>query len=453
MSDDSRSTGRPSSLALTTAEKEYLRSGETGGYRASRLDSQIREKRRCIPDRVNRLVGDVECMNENAPTSEKQRAQLWRDVLAQALDDEQPSSETTELRDGVVPKSPAMAFGRQLGQLTSSLLYASDGADLKKQVTHLTLGFLMGAYLDNLSAGYVDRNGLNQVLSLLVDDVGNLADSVAERRRSFMQGLSFVNDIEHREMARDALEDHVRTVLNQRGLAAQEELQQESAEVEVLDEPPEDYEIADAEDFFLTLASDVPLVERVVGHLMNQDSGTESAPNTYGADQDFWANHDAETFDPEKFVTADEIEHVFRHRRIRGRAELEERIAEDIGKLDDKKWRGVSAREVFRLIHEGENLSSAEINERLDSRKKYTGQVTTLASDLSGKEYSAPNWDGIPLVTGEKDGWALSEYGEIVAELMFENQYRLVEKLPDETVNTGIDILVRENVIDPGNGV
>lgn len=454
MSNDSRSTGRPSSLALTTAEEEYLRSGETGGYRASRLDSQIREKRRAIPERVNRLAEDIECIDENAPTSKEQRAQLWRDTLAQALDDDQPSSEITELRDGIVPKSPTMAFGRQLGQLTNSLLYASDGTDLKKQVTHLTLGFLMGAYLDNLSAGYVDRNGLNQVLSPLVDDVGQLAGDVEERRQFIMQGLSSVNETDHREMARDSLEDHVRTVLNQRGLADQEELQQESTEVEVLDEAPENYEIADAEDFFLTQASDADLVERVVGHLMNQDSGTEFAPNTYGADLDFWANHDAETFAPEEFAPSDVIEHVFQQNRIRGRVELEQRIAEDIEKLDDKKWRGVSAREVFRLIYQGENLSSVEINERLDSRKTYTAQVTALANDLSGKEYSSHNtWDGIPLVTGEKDGWGLSEYGEIVAQRMFENRHRSIETLPDETVNAGIDVLVREGIIDPGDGV
>jgi hypothetical protein len=452
MSDGNRSTGGTKSFALTPAEKEYLESGVTGSYRRSQLESRVEEKARSLPGRIGRLADDVETLAENGYLSGEDGQVIWRVLLADALDVSSGDVEggVTEWNTGAVPRTPVTEFGRQMGNLTHELLHTSEQSDIFEVITHLVFGFAQGVYVDHIKAGVVEEHGVDEIMSNLVADVESLAGEAEERREAFFDAGQFQNNVEARRRARSSFERHVRQVLHEAGIVDQPPrsleaiLENRQSQSESSNGPSEDAEVVESmEEYQQAMRPKATsLVQRTVGHLILNDVDSDSLPNTWGASMEFWTEHDPNDFDPEEFATADEVLEVFETKQIHWRVLLERQVRDDRNWVKERSWRGVDASKILELIHLHEPISSAAINDRLEARKDYTAQVTRLARDLAGENSETRDTkEELPLVTGNKTGWQLTEYGQILASYWFDHDHWSVDALPEPQIEAGIDLL------------
>ena len=156
MSESNRSSGGTESLALTTAERAYLESGITGGYRQSTIESRIEEKTESLSARLNRLVEDIEILSESDQLREDTKTAAWENILMEASDASLQDSEgeITDLQPASAPSTPLTEFGKNIGNMIHHLLRNPSELEYPTIITQLVYGFYSGnLYQSSFSRG------------------------------------------------------------------------------------------------------------------------------------------------------------------------------------------------------------------------------------------------------------------------------------------------------------
>lgn len=165
---------------------------------------------------------------------------------------------------------------------------------------------------------------------------------------------------------------------------------------------------------------------------------SEYSAGSSGQWADFQAKYGpADQFDPDEFVTRDGVLSVIDEWRVVERTRLKQYCGINRERLQEKVVRGVDAQDVMREIFESSGpISSKRIACALGSETPYQGQTTLICRDLAGRE-----WDERSVVTGDKDGWSLTAYGELLAQVTFEDSYSPLMRMFGPEVETD---LIRE---------
>lgn len=459
MPHGNRSSGGPTSYALTTAEREYLKDGTTGGYRESRLESRIEEKAEALPSRFDRLLEDVELLKESGQLDEEIGEATWQEMLTTALKPPQEFSaaEMTEVRPGFLPTTSLTAFARRFGNLMHHLLRNPETTEYSVIIKQLIFGFMQGLYIEQLTVKSIEEKGIDGIVTSMCNDISELAKEVEEKRESFF-GKGFGDALDERRRADTALNRHVRQTLYDAGILEEQpnslKAEIEESGIDQTEKSSEEVEIIQSEEDLQETMWDQSLIRRTVGHLRAEKVDSDSIPGTGGAWTDFWSQHNATTFNPEESFPPTKIIEIFEQKRILGRILLEKRIRSDVDDLEEQSWRGVEAVGVVRSIHQHGPSSSSAINEILDSRKDHTAQITRLARDLSGEDHKTrETWEELSLIKGDKTEWELSPYGQVLATYAFDYNHLFIDVLEDKLVDRGIDVLLDAGLIEYPRGV
>ena len=317
-------------------------------------------------------------------------------------------------------------------------------------ITQLVYGFIQGIYINHRLAADVEEYGIDGVVSPFLEGVQTFAQKAENERESYSLIGDTTDNFAERSKARTALKHHVKEVLHNNGIVDEpprtltKELERKQDEITTEHEPAEEAELVESmKEYQRSMWGGLSVAERTQGHLMIQDIESDQIPNTAGASTQFWAEHDPSSFDPEKFAPPDRVLEIFESNHIQERESLERRIQRDIEILEELSWRGVDADDIFRLIHQHEPIPSEVLNQHLESRKQHTAQITRLARDLSGEDHETRDtWDELPIVSGDRDGWKLTEYGKTLAIYWLDHNHWSIDAIPDNDVNRGIDALL-----------
>lgn len=461
MGSDDHSTGGTKSYALTKSEREFLQTGETGGYRESTLNQRVQQKTVLLPERLERLKQDIELLAENERLDEEQGTEVWQDLLVKAdgTQERDKIHAITELQGGIFPSTPAIELGRNVGKLLYHLVQFDDGSEWHDQIAHLVIGFIEGIYVDELSVRALDKVGIDGAVADLTDTVRGLSKEVESKREPATKMFESMRANHEKTKAfRLEAKQNVRKCLSEENVPGVEYTtlrdRMNEASSKEQSEGQEETEILTSETLEeATADSATSVAERTYAHLVAEEVEADGVPGTVQASLVF-SSFDVSESSPDEFASHDRIMDVFERKRILGRIMLEKEVREDIRDLESQHWRGVEATEILGVVQEKEPISTDEIARNLDSRKSYTSQVTRLARALAGHEYELHDtWKTLPLLEGDKSGWQLTDYGEVVATYTFDYDSWTIDALPDSIVEQGIDELLDAEVLNQQTGV
>ncbi|WP_227380928.1 hypothetical protein [Haladaptatus halobius] len=469
MPEENRSSGGPKSLALSTAEKEYLSSGTVGGYRKSRLQNRVNSKAVALPERFSRLVDDADLISKSDYLDDEIKRQLWEVLLRETTPDyiETPEKRPLQLSTKVRPQTPVQDIGRFIGGFAHDVLRFPSEVEYEELLAHVIFGFVKGVYIDTLIAGRADQNGIDVETEEILERVQSLAVNVEEHRESMSDQKENAHLHSQKwQETRNQVRREIRRILSEEELidspqSLRERLKERQTDEDSLHKDESEAE-GDGRDF-LTVeklhekakSSSRDIEEKTMWHLMDAKIESDDIPGTFGATTAFQQKYNVDEFDIDEFVTQDRVLNIFTARRIPGRVGLDLWLESDSSKIKSHRWRGVDAIDIFTTIYEKNGGSSAEIAKEIGSRSQKTSLVTRIARDLAGDD-QYPNrevWDQLPILQGERKEWHLTSYGEVLGYYQFDHDHWSIDAIPDSIIYQGIDELLKAKILPSKRGI
>ncbi|SEU00944.1 hypothetical protein [Natrinema hispanicum] len=408
MADDNSSPdrySRPPSFPLSGLQREYVSVGETGNYREAKLEQDVQKKIDQLGERFDRLFSDVELLHENGYLDEEHYADAWTNLMGFDEDDEwaEVIAESHLHADvgGSRPTSAPQKLARKFGQLLFMLMLFPDGIDEHEQTREdMAWGFLHGLFLDpsdGAQLGEPRHEAIEGIIEYLKERLETEL-KYDEEAISFHEGIR-----EQREASREAereIQEHIREVLNDA----------DGIEVEDNLTPPEEFARGIDPRGVYTL-----LVDRLTEDPPSEDL-LSNRLGTAGQQALFARQYGPlPEIDPDELVTREDLLAIVKEYNLATKAEIAERVYEDVVELEDAGWKGISAATVVKAIYNADSpLRSSTIAQKVatDSHKSV---VTALCNSLAGqKELAERSWR--PILEQNPDGWELTAYGEFVAD-------------------------------------
>lgn len=397
------------SFHLLDSEREYLEEGTApGAYRTHEMENRVTEKTELLPTRFERLFADLELLEQGSERTTDFLAtetgrQAWLELLGI---DEDPSRGELErslsFHRGELGSAPA-EFGAKLGWAVNRLMYWPVFSGLQKDdiVADLVWGFLRGLHYDPRRAGTVSEDVIRDDTTAILQQIEDRAHTHAENIQESPAGLldrSQKRQAKKREMAvrvNEILgEDYPTTSLDMDwGFV-------NSGAVGERDEATSQFSYW------------------VVAHLIDSAVDQGHPFNSIAQERAFWRDYGpVEEFEAVDFVTENQVFSLVESRQLHERYDLLEQLVTDVQALAKKGWKGTAAEDVLPYTVEQGPVSSIEIAEAIYSNRDYAASVTRLARDLAGVEVDDRGdeidvWTDKPLLTGERDGWEATRYGE-----------------------------------------
>ncbi|SFS63548.1 hypothetical protein SAMN04488556_1763 [Halostagnicola kamekurae] len=361
----------------------------------------------------------------------------------------------TELNLEFRPMSPACELGREIGETIHHVMSGRDDQQMREIVSQMSFGFILGAYILPLPVAEVDKHGVDQFIGEINEMSLTFASKFDEERMTFDEFTEGMDEYSQkwREIERD-IDQNIRHTLFEAGYLYDDDQH-------LFPDPTPDGILFSLDDTdystkweeyrnsrshkIIKKTRDYLIADGVDSDIIDMSVGYSTIPGSGGNVAAFQDTHDLDQLDVDVFASKENILEVYSKYRIRKRIQLSSRLAEDTSRLRDHRWRGVNAFQVFKLINtEGPNISSHEIAEIIGSRKHRDPQVTAIGRALSGEHYdSQTNWKELPLLSGNKRSWRLTDYGEVLAQYIFRDlpMFNKLSQIPKELVNQGIDSL------------
>ncbi|WP_458210968.1 hypothetical protein [Haladaptatus sp. NG-SE-30] len=469
MSEENRSSGGPKSLALSTAEKEYLSNGTVGGYRKSRLQNRANSKAIALPERFSRLVDDADLISKSDYLDDEIKRQLWEGLLQETTPDyiETPEKRPLQLSTKVRPQTPVQDIGRYIGGFAHDVLRFPSEVEYEELLAHVIFGFVKGVYIDTLIAGRVDQHGIDVETEQILERVQSLAVNMEEQRMSMSDQREKAHLHSQKwEETRNQVRRVIRRILSEEELidspqSLRERLKERQGDEDSLQK--DENEAKGDEGDLLTAEklhekmknSSRDIEEKTMWHLMDAETESDDIPGTFGATTAFQQKYNVDEFDIDEFVSHERVLNIFTTRRIPGRVGLDLWLESDSSKLKSHRWRGVEAIDVFKTIYEQNGGSSAEIAKEIGSRSQKTSLVTRIARDLAGDEQYPDRevWDQLPVVQGKPKEWQLTSYGEILGYYQFDHDHWSIDAIPNSIIYQGIEDLLKAKVLPSKRGI
>lgn len=431
-SDSPPNTHGSPSYTLTTAQRRYLRTGDPGTESVTNMETRIQDKVEHLADRIDHLLSDVNLLHSNEYLTDESWKDTWTELLGftaspvkpysrrrrireQADSEERPSESDlvnacrASTDDGIHrPISAPTEVGRDIGRFARQLMLAPGNLELDEILQELAYGFIEGVYVDHRPAGIGHehpeqrRKHVNELLTALSERLEHELSYDREwaelEREGRIQGNIWKrHQTKMISRIREILDEEPAPVAPRRPRPEFEELVRKKREGLDTEESEVNEAGIDCHDLFWLLTAEA--IE------------SEYLPGSAG----HWAEFQHEygppdQFDPGEFVTRDRVLTAIEKWRVLERIRLKQNYSEDKQQLQEKRVRGVDALDVVREIfeHDG-SISSKGIARALGSETSNQGQVTQICTDLAGRE-----WDERPLVAGDKNGWTLTMYGELL---------------------------------------
>lgn len=458
MSDSSRSRGGPPSYALTQAEREFLRSGETGGYRKSRLESQIQSKLHDQPARLVRLAEDIELLADRIDTDVRQH--FLSGISTYPIQQDEPLK-PTELHGRSMLRSPYSELGRELGDLIHQIIQPTRHDDEHDILSQIVFGFISGTFIDHLPIKEIDQKGFEHFIREVMENCSEFASEIDDQRLTYPEWSEENQEITQRwDMKKNEIESNVRHILTEADVLYKED-------TDLLSDPGEWDDLLSNPDKIRNQREEYrnsrsyKVVDETVNYLIADNIDPEfvagsltysTAPGSAGNWAAFMDSNDIDSFTVDEFASEERVLEIFRKFRIKGRIQLKSRLVSDADRLQHHHWRGVDAINIIDELRSGETpLSSREIAISMESRKNRVSQVTAAAHALAGNPYKNQiTWDETPLLKGDKTGWELTEYGDLLATYISLDSlaYDPLADLPEKSVRVVIDQFVEEGLFE-----
>lgn len=472
MPESNRSSGGPRSLALSTAEQEFLTSGTLGGYRKSRLEDRVNTKVKGLPDRLSRLVDDVDLISTSDHLDSEVRQQVWKDLLRETTPDhiEAPEMDLLQLYTTQRPLTPPQELGQFIGSFTHDLLRNPADIDREELIAHVIFGFVKGIYVNTLLAGRVNQQGIDFETKQILESVQSLASEIEEHRTDLSNQTGDWRMRNRKWLeARNQFETSVQEILADEGVSDASSLFKEQMvgcpdnngesqksvdEIEANNDRDEVELLTRGKIDEMAKKSSRSVAGKTMSHLIDSEVETDGIPGTWGIEKSFQRMHDVNEFVPNEFVTRDSVMDVLQDRRIVGRIGLDLWLESDSNRLESHHWRGIDAIDVFEAVYNGGPGSSANIERKLNLKGQKTSLVTRVSRDLADENpLERDVWDKLPLLHGNTDKWQLTPYGEVLAHYLFDHDHWSIDAMDDSIIYQGIDELLKVNILPDEPGI
>lgn len=459
--------GSPS-YTLTNAQRRYLKTGDPGTDTSSNMEARIQDKVDHLGDRIDHLLADVNLLYSKEYLTEESWKDAWAGLMGFASSPVEPETRRKWIREHADsadspsesdvadacrasspdsirrPISAPTEFGRDLGKFAQQLMLAPGDVEHDEVLQELAYGFIEGLYVDHRPAGLgyqrpeQRRKHIDEIVTALTErlelELSYDREWAEVEREGRIQG-----DIWDRHQTnmisqiREILDEEPTPIAPRRPVSRFEELVRKKREGSDAKESEVNEDGIDCQDLFWLITAEC--------------IDSEYSAGSAGQWADFQAEYGpADQFDPEAFATRDRVLSVVDEWRVLERVRLRQYCSEDEERLQEKVVRGVDALDVVREIYVSDgSISSKRVARVIGSETSYQGQVTQICTDLAGRE-----WEERPIVTGDKQGWRLTAYGEFLAQTLFEDSISLLMRMFGPEIETD---LIRRAAADIGETV
>lgn len=415
-------------LRLSETEYRYLENEEVpesyredGRQRTDKLDGQVEEKVDLLSERFEVLLEDIDLMASGG----FQHTDEWIDAMVSLLDLDLPAHtdhvksqlEFQVALPGDEVSKPQM-FGRQMGQMLWHLFCFGLGETVSEEEIQ-----------QNVAVGIIEGLTRKQPIGEAPIFAQEVIEKLQEQARETEKDVKFVMESFDRTPDADLLEE-INT--NLRHLLESSDLVPPSL---LPDRPETDSE----KNFVLETYLENKLLKLIEADLSEvQISGLIQEPETL----------------MDEGLTQSRIDRLIREHDLVRQQKLVNTLQEDSDRIRDKKGKGVEAVDILGVLGASDTaMSSAEIATEIGAEKWKAG-VTGLARDLSGDRREEANrhrdiWNDRPVLSGDKDGWSLTVYGEV----LHLHLRRFGRTNDGEVDSEGLDLLSASDVLIPLTGV
>lgn len=373
---------------LVPSEYKFLY-GDEMTYSQAQSEENIEKKVTRIPNRIDSLRIDMETLfDEGYLEGEPWRSRmvgLFRRI-GNSSDEELTTALLNTSATDLPTDSPASHFGYKLGDIADHLISGIEELDNRHVRQHIVWGFMKRVYLPGPHSS--DHEEYNTAMDELVAFIDRAHTARYERAQESMQEIET-----RRAFARELLA-HIL----------------ESFEDDRIDLPE---------------VTSIPKdeTERLVAELV-LGAYIEATVGNQGTLEEQWDQFlmeiDRSSFDISSEFTVETVHSYLHDYGILTFLEQIDTVVGDAGRILDASWKRVEMESVLRAIANNPDDSSAEIRQSVDG--SHVSAITRLAKDMAGDEKTLGDderkWGTVfsdrPLVTGDSDGWRLTEHGKHV---------------------------------------
>ena len=306
---DLANRGRPA-YPLSQQQVEFLRTGDSGTYRPSNLETDIEDKVDELPERLETLFLDIELLYEEGYLNPDTWGAPWmrwhfgEQSTRRELADAYPSSPED------FTESLPTNLGQRLGQLARRLVLLPDPDNQEEQdvMQDLIWGFISGVCFDHRRAGDVSGEFRKAHTDEILEGIRKRAATAAAD-----------DDARHKRMAEQTL----KTQIQREGTRQRIETLLEAHGVE-----PGDW-----------------VVDKIREHIWDRYSDTDLISGASYSDD--WS--------PTDHITEELVADIVETDRLVEKQQIRTYLAEDAERIDGRSWRGVETSLLCRTTERPDN--------------------------------------------------------------------------------------------------
>lgn len=426
----------PSEYTFSGAERRYITSGEVGGYREAVLEERVEQRVAMLGDRIDLLLHDVSLLDQKGHLDGEPWHDAWfdfagfdtgshtpdltrRDTFEFEIGSEQ--ADATELIDACTPgmqpgtgspTSLPAEVAADIGRMMWQIMVTPEGLERETVMKEVVWGFIRGFYMDQRPANECIGDARRELMDGLNSFLTQRADKVADADEDTLELLNESREASRKWSAkRQGMKDIIRDILNAHDVP----LKRPSAWKEAFEE-------SDNTDSTEERGGVEPseVLDLLTDYLVDSDAIDEDdpfvndTPGTQGQLIQFQRQYGpVEEFEPSDVVTPENVLTVVSEYNLVSKGQLQPLVEDDAERIEDKSWRGIEAADVVDTIAESEGEAKSSTIAMDIRQNDDKGSVTALCRDLEGREFERP------VLMGDKTGWRLTAYGELVAQTMF----------------------------------
>lgn len=351
---------------LLESDYDYLHGDDTN-YSNSDMEDRVLEKVDLIPKRIESLRYDVSWLNDEGYFE----GERWHSRVGGLFQ----QSEDLTGKSVLATNEQARTLGHDLGIIANYLIAGVDELDDPQIRQQIVWGFIERFY--PISSSWSDDEEVE------MEELTDFIEQAHQKRQDRL--WEDIKEFEERQDIAREMQLHILRSFEDERIAL-----------------PEVTSIPDYE------RNRFAAVLVLCGYLDSEVASHESPSEQW--DQ-FIDQIDPPTFDISSELSPDKI-----------RSHLDDGVIEILEEIDpvnrdtrrvlETSWRGVEMAAVLRTVADNPGISSKDIENSLENSNQ--SAITRLAKDMAGMQREHGEVFERPLVDGDKDGWTLTEYGELV---------------------------------------